>query len=618
MNKNPENQIKKITANCINILIIAMFILTCLFSANVKARGEIPNNLIEEKNSTINEINLGASQGISLEANYNKTAQSVTLNWTAVEGATKYKVYQSQEGKEDIVYTTSETSITIPNIKDETPPTKPTITATQTADGLGNNITIGASTDNGTTYRHSVRKILNSAKSNADVIFLVDLSNSMSKAGFIGIFGANDGPIITISQMLIDKGMRVGSIVMASYDENQIIGPFTNSINKVREYVTQYRGRANHQFANGIRTAISMFNSSGQSQDKIIILFTDSESDYENNGESVVEKQQALREMQNAGIKLYAIYRDNPGYVKDYCNKYIIEPAADKEKQVKAFNTIFNEMLEDIEYKSNTVSTTVTSGIKGYQYAITTSSTHTFTNEPIVPISEIPTYISGVDQMVQYLHVRAVDNNGLASTTNSILLQVPAKITLKSNYIYGMNKVPLSWKINDKRPGYVYRLYQRAEGQEKFTQIASSNSKTVIAKQETIVKSYTTSGGPYTWTVPKGVTSIKVTVAGAGGGAGGCVKYHYTAGDRDRDVYADVRGGNGGQGELIEKQINVKEGEKYTIKIGKAGTTGSRNYLFEYTAASAYAGNGSNGQSSSFGSIIAKGRRRRNWRKSNR
>ena len=149
---------------------------------------------------------------------------------------------------------------------------------------------------------------------------------------------------------------------------------------------------------------------------------------------------------------------------------------------------------------------------------VTTSEKHTFTNEEIVSIDQIPTYISGEEQMVQYLHIRAIDNAGNTSATQTILLQVPAKITLKSDYQYGMNYVPLSWINNDTRSGYVYRLYQKEEGVDNgFKLISTNNSVETVVRNETVTVRYTTPG-TYTWTVPEGVTQVKVTIAGAGGG----------------------------------------------------------------------------------------------------
>lgn len=150
---------------------------------------------------------------------------------------------------------------------------------------------------------------------------------------------------------------------------------------------------------------------------------------------------------------------------------------------------------------------------------VTTSEKHTFTNEEIVSIDQIPTYISGEEQMVQYLHIRAIDNAGNTSATQDILLQVPAKITLKSDYQYGMNYVPLSWTNNDTRSGYVYRLYQKEEGVDSaFKQISTNNSiEQRVYKDEWSKPTTYTTPGTYTYTVPEGITRIKVAVVGGGG-----------------------------------------------------------------------------------------------------
>ena len=520
LEKKTSNLISKIN----NIAIIAILLLLCLFSNNAEARGEVPEDLIQAKETAMNEIALGANDGITLTRtySYNNGNPQIKLSWSEVEGASKYNVYQTKEGEsEKLIATIQGTEVTInkanTEIKDDEPPTIPLVNATTNADGTGNNITITPSTDKGTTYRHRVVQQRETI-SNADIIFLIDLSNSMVKSGFVGMFQSEDGPIITIAQELINRGMRLGTIVMANSYKSQIIGSFTTNINDVRKYVRQFAGRKDHQFASGINTSIQMFKNSGKSDNKIIILFTDNESDNENNGEDVWEKKQALKNMQNNGIKLYAVYRDNSSYVKDYCDGYIVQPSANKEKQVEAFNKIFEQILSDIGYESNTVSTTVTSGIKGYQYVVTTSEKYTFTNEEIVSIDQIPTFISGEEQMVQYLHIRAIDNAGNTSATQDILLQVPAKITLKSDYQYGMNYVPLSWTNNDTRSGYVYRLYQKEEGVDNgFKLISTNNSVETVVRNETVTVRYTTPG-TYTWTVPEGVTQVKVTIAGAGGG----------------------------------------------------------------------------------------------------
>ena len=94
------------------------------------------------------------------------------------------------------------------------------------------------------------------------------------------------------------------------------------------------------------------------------------------------------------------------------------------------------------------------------------------------------------------------------------------EILLNSSYrpLANMNYIPLTWSINDSRLGYVYRLFQQnGDDTSTITQVATNNSKTVVARTEQ-VKVRLNSQTAKSWKVPEGITNIKVTVAGAGGG----------------------------------------------------------------------------------------------------
>lgn len=76
-----------------------------------------------------------------------------------------------------------------------------------------------------------------------------------------------------------------------------------------------------------------------------------------------------------------------------------------------------------------------------------------------------------------------------------------------------------------------------------------------------------TTAGTYSWTVPSGVTQIKVTTVGAGGGMGAA--YH-TGINGNRNVDA---GGGGGGGNIVENYtLNVTPGMQITIVVGKKGS----------------------------------------------
>ncbi len=524
-----QKKINGLTASGKNILILAMFLLLCSFSGTVQARTEIPDNLIESKESKINEIILGANEGITLVRNYATGTESINLEWTAPEdGTLTYKIYQAKNGAaEQLLSTITGTKVTLnksnAGIKDEAAPTMPQVTATQSADGVGNSITITPSTDNGTTYRH---RIETSVKS--DIKYVEgDMEQEAIKNGL--------DSITTRGTFIVPEGVtriRVACVGGGGGDSSHNSGvddgedSFFGSV-RATGGTSHSVGSPNGLSYMGRRDGYGFAKSF-----TMTIVPSGYGSAYDN----------------------YSPYTSGSGgYISTYLDVTPGEQIAwqagrgsHKGQGGYVLIAYGGEVQPETIYKSNTVSTTVISGLKGYQYAITTSSTHTFTNEAIVQLSEIPTYISGEEQMTQYLHIRAVDNSGNVSATNSILLQVPPKITLKSTYQYGMNYVPLEWTINDKRAGYVYRLYRKSEGQTTFSQIATTNSVEIIKKQGSNSVTYTTPG-TYTWTVPEGVTQVRV--AAVGGGAGGLTvqdgAYHRKPSSAGANGYSATAGSGG-------------------------------------------------------------------------
>lgn len=104
--------------------------------------------------------------------------------------------------------------------------------------------------------------------------------------------------------------------------------------------------------------------------------------------------------------------------------------------------------------------------------------------------------------------------------------------------------------------------------------------------------------GTFEWTVPAGITRIKVSGCGAGAGAGGacCSKHAQYYRSQTRG------GGGGGAGAAIKDQVyEVTPGSKIQIKIGRHGTGGdglvaSSNGL--------HASDGTDGEATVFGSFI--------------
>ena len=75
--------------------------------------------------------------------------------------------------------------------------------------------------------------------------------------------------------------------------------------------------------------------------------------------------------------------------------------------------------------------------------------------------------------------------------------------------------------------------------------------------------------GTYTVTFPAGVTTAKITNAGAGGGGGG--GYYRHSAFSGNTIYT---GGKGGNGELITQLVNVSPGT-YSLSVGAGGAGGA-------------------------------------------
>ena len=89
-----------------------------------------------------------------------------------------------------------------------------------------------------------------------------------------------------------------------------------------------------------------------------------------------------------------------------------------------------------------------------------------------------------------------------------------------------------------------------------------------------------------TWTVPAGVTSVRVLVVAGGGGGGGIL----------------TAGGGGGGGLIHEVGFSVTPGASLSVTVGKGGASGANGY----NQPGNY-NNGANGDSSVFGSLTAAG-----------
>ncbi|MEN9337977.1 MAG: hypothetical protein RIQ41_291 [Candidatus Parcubacteria bacterium] len=94
------------------------------------------------------------------------------------------------------------------------------------------------------------------------------------------------------------------------------------------------------------------------------------------------------------------------------------------------------------------------------------------------------------------------------------------------------------------------------------SEVAAITASTTTTPQVT-VNAILTSGS--SWTVPAGITSVKLWVVGAGGGGGGAYSFW--------GEYATQ--GGGGSGGVVYKEFTVNPGEVISYTLGGGGTSGS-------------------------------------------
>lgn len=121
--------------------------------------------------------------------------------------------------------------------------------------------------------------------------------------------------------------------------------------------------------------------------------------------------------------------------------------------------------------RSNTITITNTSGVKGYSYVIDDKPN----TEPddIIDATSDSFKLNLSEATGNILHIKAIDYAGNSSETAHFELQF---LTLKGKVDHENNAIHLSWnKMPDRSQSYVYRVYQKKEGSDEFQTISTTN-----------------------------------------------------------------------------------------------------------------------------------------------
>lgn len=110
-----------------------------------------------------------------------------------------------------------------------------------------------------------------------------------------------------------------------------------------------------------------------------------------------------------------------------------------------------------------------------------------------------------------------------------------------------------------------YALGASSDGRATYGRVKKSGTEYAILNSGQIPyhrDNYTTAG-TYSWTCPQGVTRVKVTIAGGGGGASGLLGVPLHSGGRGEQV--------------VKNAVTVNQGTAYTIVVGSGGLTSIDN-----------------------------------------
>ena len=137
------------------------------------------------------------------------------------------------------------------------------------------------------------------------------------------------------------------------------------------------------------------------------------------------------------------------------------------EHYVEGLNDVTNRKVI-----SNTVTTTITTGVAGYSWVIDGNPNTVPDNTIDNPPTEITRAQAGM-----YLHIKAIDNAENVGETFHMELTIPEVKLYNDRYKEGMNYVPLYWTTTDKENKYVYRLYNKEESSNIYTYVKEIDGK---------------------------------------------------------------------------------------------------------------------------------------------
>ncbi|HHT7008792.1 TPA: hypothetical protein ACTZ3A_001331 [Bacillus cereus] len=194
------------------------------------------------------------------------------------------------------------------------------------------------------------------------------------------------------------------------------------------------------------------------------------------------------------------LYRDGKKIYKGLMSDFADREAIDKEKPDKVRKATFNGGRDDLSISfdkpkdlgtkytysikglskngetpvSKNKEVEITAGIKGYSYLIDKNPTTIPSNKVNLTTESLKTSLK--DQEQYYLHIKSIDNQGNASDTKHIPIEIP---TLEAKANHKENLIQLNWSGRKTEP-YTHKVFKKKEGEKQFQSVSATDYKGAV------------------------------------------------------------------------------------------------------------------------------------------
>lgn len=194
------------------------------------------------------------------------------------------------------------------------------------------------------------------------------------------------------------------------------------------------------------------------------------------------------------------LYRDGKKIYKGLMSDFADREAIDKEKPDKVRKATFNGGRDDLSISfdkpkdlgtkytysikglskngetpvSKNKEVEITAGIKGYSYLIDKNPTTIPSNKVNLTTESLKTSLK--DQEQYYLHIKSIDNQGNASDTKHIPIEIP---TLEAKANHKENLIQLNWSDGKTEP-YTHKVFKKKEGEKQFQSVSATDYKGAV------------------------------------------------------------------------------------------------------------------------------------------